>query len=171
METGQWPAEFSFKAVYSQGLSIWCLCFVTLSAFKAVIGSISYMTLNLAIEAIFSWVQWIWECSIFAKTQLVKAVRTKEHPSSFHLPCEILVRLINDKEGWILSQISLLDISNIADIQTNTIRDLFIIFSGSPNAWYVTPLLRDTETSHHFQWGQPQVLCVMDLLQCSHKPC
>lgn len=55
MGNGNRPvAEFSFKAEYSQGLSIWCLCFVMLSAFKAVIGSISYMTLNLAIEAIFS---------------------------------------------------------------------------------------------------------------------
>lgn len=54
MGNGNRPvAEFSFKAEYSRGLSIWCLCFVMLSAFKAVIGSISYMTLNWAIEAIF----------------------------------------------------------------------------------------------------------------------
>lgn len=103
METSQPPAEFSFKAGYSQALSIWCFCFVMLSAFKAVIGSISYINFNLAIEAIFIWVQWFWECSIFAKKQLVKAVKTKEHLSSFHLPCEILVRLIRVKEGWILS--------------------------------------------------------------------
>lgn len=54
METGQRPAEFSFKAGYSQELSIWCLCFVMLSAFTGGIGSISYISLTLAIKAIFS---------------------------------------------------------------------------------------------------------------------
>lgn len=53
METSQPPAKFSFKAQYSQALSIWCFCFVMLSAFNVVIGSISYINVNLTIEVIF----------------------------------------------------------------------------------------------------------------------
>lgn len=52
MWDGNRPAEFSFKAGYRQGLSVWCICFVKLSAFKGVVGSTLYVSFNEAMEAI-----------------------------------------------------------------------------------------------------------------------
>lgn len=45
---GKWQAEHFFDS----GLSIWCICFVRLSAFNGVKVSISYISLILASEAV-----------------------------------------------------------------------------------------------------------------------
>lgn len=52
MWDGSRPAEFSFQVGYRQALLVRCICFVKLSAFKGVVGSISYLSFNVATEAI-----------------------------------------------------------------------------------------------------------------------